>query len=665
MTKHILLTFLSDVKKNRKDSQTRPNLVSKSKFEGLGDTYTTNESALLYILKYGWKEEPVRIERIFTFASKRVYQNPVGAVCEGYRFPEASVDENGNSLTHFAYFRKRVADIVDVDRCIPITGIAPEYEETVLKYNEASPYTSDTMGAVIGMAGKIQHYLRSVKEKDPDEPVVLHADMTGGFRHAAMMMIAVMRLIQFEGITIGHVLYSNWTPLANNPEYNGEGVVQEVGEIYGMYDLISGAEEFTNFGSVKTFGKYFSEREQSDVLHQLLRAMEKFDAAVKVSRRRVFGKAVHELKEQLDNFQRSVASWTRESDAAKIPSGLNDLLMFSLQNRIEQEYKELFEEEADELVFVKWCLKHGYLQQALTLYTECFLDFLKDNKLIVITDKGQELIDRTQPEDDPRDPLFYLLSECVPDEIPVLWLPEAQFENINRAIKRYLENLNVLAKAKESLKRNPGKQQLVSEEDMLREIISWRNKTEELLQEGCRKHKRPIYENDRVQILECLDVIGRLKINGYENVLREMNEREINRIQGLSKFEVGDIDDPDSLKRIKRELGASIKGTTYSKNSLPKILNRDKLQWDRKYKRCSKVEMLLYCGDIEIGKTKPEDMLPVLDSYFMIRAIRNDVAHAKKENEDVKDLDTKTIQGIVEEAIKSVRAIQNGWQEQQ
>ena len=75
--------------------------------------------------------------------------------------------------------------------------------------------------------------------------------------------------------------------------------------------------------------------------------------------------------------------------------------------------------------------------------------------------------------------------------------------------------------------------------------------------------------------------------------------------------------------------------------------------------------MLLYCGDIEIGKTKPEDMLPVLDSYFMIRAIRNDVAHAKKENEDVKDLDTKTIQGIVEEAIKSVRAIQNGWQEQQ
>ena len=51
MAKHILLTFLSDVKKNRSDRKCRPNLVSKSDYKELGETYTTNESALFYLLK--------------------------------------------------------------------------------------------------------------------------------------------------------------------------------------------------------------------------------------------------------------------------------------------------------------------------------------------------------------------------------------------------------------------------------------------------------------------------------------------------------------------------------------------------------------------------------------------------------------------------------------
>ena len=657
MAKHILLTFLSDVKKNRRDRKTRPNLVCKSIFKDIGDTYTTNESAVQYLLKYGWKGESLQLDKIFAFASNTVYRNPVGALCEGFHFPDTSIDENGNSLTHFAYFIKRISGFVDVNTCIPKNGADTAFEETVINYNEESSDITDTMGAVIGMAGKIQLYLRSVKETNPDETVVLHADMTGGFRHAAMMMIAVMRLIQFAGISIGHVLYSNWTPVAGDSEYNGEGAVQEVGEIYGMYDLVAGAAEFTNFGSVHSFMDYFSARVQSESLNQLLDAMQRFDAAIKISRRREFEIAVHELKEKLANFQDNVKRWTSECKAAQNPSALNDLLMYSLNNRIQQEYRELFDDDVDDLVFVEWCLKHGYMQQALTLYTESFPDFIEENNFITITEKGKKLIDETKSEDDQRDPLFYLLAECVPEEMPVLWLPEEQLNSINNTVKEYLMLLNNLAKVQESIKRNQCKSQ-VSVEDLSRDIEIYEEKIANLLQADCKRFK-PIYADDKRQILECLKVIRNLRTKGFRNYLNNMSENEMERIQGLTSFGKNDIDSSEENETIVRELRSAVKELGIIKNCLPKLLNRDKIQWDRKFKRCSKVEMLLYCRDIEIEKAKPEQILTVLDSYFMIRAIRNDMAHAKLKNTDVKDYKIQEIRNIVKTAIKDIRSIQN------
>ena len=191
MTRHILLTFLSDVKK--KGPKKGPWSVCKSKYDEIGDTYTTNESAVRYLLKKGWNEKPIQLERIFAFASNTVLENKVGANREDLAFPDNSIDENGISLTHLEYFKKRIADIVDIDLCMPeVEGLNHEdSKDPVCLYNDESEDIKLTMTSVIGMSGKIQKYFQEVKnENQGDQEVILHADMSGGFRHAAMMMMA-------------------------------------------------------------------------------------------------------------------------------------------------------------------------------------------------------------------------------------------------------------------------------------------------------------------------------------------------------------------------------------------------------------------------------------------------------------------------------------------
>ena len=49
----------------------------------------------------------------------------------------------------------------------------------------------------------------------------LHADLTGGFRSANMAMLNIIKLLQYSGMEIGHLLYSNM----NRDKKDGQGNV--------------------------------------------------------------------------------------------------------------------------------------------------------------------------------------------------------------------------------------------------------------------------------------------------------------------------------------------------------------------------------------------------------------------------------------------------------
>ena len=90
MSKNILLLFLSDVKISN-------GVASIAHYKDIGETKTTNESAVRYLSKI--KGMPPN--KIFYFAS-----NKVKDTIENFQ-------ENGKNFTHVEYFENRIAADVD------------------------------------------------------------------------------------------------------------------------------------------------------------------------------------------------------------------------------------------------------------------------------------------------------------------------------------------------------------------------------------------------------------------------------------------------------------------------------------------------------------------------------------------------------------------------
>ena len=364
MAKNILLLFLSDVK-------VFGGKVSPANYKAIGETQTTNESAVRYLAKV----KGAKPDKIFCFTSDLVKGN-----IKGYL-------ENSSPITHIKFFTNRIAD--------DINGVVDDVIETCDFYEDAD--IQKTMASVIEMASKIQEYVSKLSN---DTEVKLHVDMTGGMRHASLMMLVITRLIQYSGVTIGNILYSNFN------RNRAEQFVEEANEIYNMFDLIAGAEEFVRFGSVDAIKNYFANKDVPQVLKNLLDAMNQFADAIKISRRSEFQQALENLQKAYKEF----------SEGTEKISSLNYDLMQQLKFRIGQEYAELLDNTDNYIVIINWCLEHGYLQQALTLYTEClpYMIVTKDNLLTVSNDTFNALQERADNDNMKRQWDFLLLNEYSP-----------------------------------------------------------------------------------------------------------------------------------------------------------------------------------------------------------------------------------------------------------
>ncbi len=280
---NIFLTFLSTV---RVDSAPTPyNNVSGE------PTKTTNESAFRYFLQDD--SAGGNISKIFIFAS-----NAVRADIKDYR------DDDGNTVTHLEYFKKRMAKFMpNIDECIT--------DETIYPYDEDGDCEKN-LRSVAEMAERIQNYARG---KD----VCLHADLTGGMRHINMMMLDVIRLLEYSGVKIGKLLYSNLSTKR----------VEELNNIYDLFQLISGVEEFVNFGSVEALNKYYAANadqfKKSVALKKLTDAMANFAKSIKLCRYGDFKKAIEKLHDAINDFSAE-------------PQNIHDIFMARLIDKIREKY---------------------------------------------------------------------------------------------------------------------------------------------------------------------------------------------------------------------------------------------------------------------------------------------------------------------------------------
>ena len=180
-----------------------------------------------------------------------------------------------------------------------------------------------------------------------DEKIIVHADMTGGFRHTSMFMLSIIQLLKYRGVEIGEVFYSEPT----------SRVVYRMTEIQRMFSLITGADEFVKFGSVEALKEYFGANPPQAV-KVLLEAMNRFSEAIKICR-------TSAIEDELKNLGRHIKTFREHPD-----KDLKSELFAKIIDTIEREYGLLIGGAAERAQIIRWCIRKGFWQQAMTLCTE-------------------------------------------------------------------------------------------------------------------------------------------------------------------------------------------------------------------------------------------------------------------------------------------------------
>lgn len=249
-------------------------------------------------------------------------------------------DEN---FTHVEYFKKRISKFCSDNKCKE-----PEYEIIELKEQDSMNFES-----VLELSEKIQN---------PDEEVYI--DITGGYRTSAMLLVFIMRLLNYRGIEISKVLYMFYD------KDKKEDKLEDVTNLYTNYNLIAAAEEFVKYGSVKTLKEVYNKDDTPEHITELIEIMEEFSEAMKICMVSEFSGLLKNLKGAIDKFYES-----NKGDK-------EDKLFAILVARIEEDYKNIIDNTDDIVAIIEWCTERGFIQQALTLYVEKMPKYMVDKKII-------------------------------------------------------------------------------------------------------------------------------------------------------------------------------------------------------------------------------------------------------------------------------------------
>lgn len=383
---NIYMTFPSDVKTSidKNNGVERAN-VSVSTADGLalngefGEILTTSETAIKYLFKKKIEDEKdldFTLDQVFLLLSDRVK----GEVGFNSKISDNRPEFNVNT-THLDVLCHQMdrfyKDYFD-------KAITPSFSEITVEIpcGNSLDDTKQLGDNIICLCEAIVAY----KEQLPaNSKIKLYIDTTGGFRNAAMLFLIVGRIMSYLGIEVANIFYTSWN--------KGKCTVHEIKDIYDLLDLIAGFEEFLMFGSAKKLNDHYKldsfVRTKGDQdlnqksINDLIKAMNRFSDVINISRRGEFKTELSYLAERLSKIR-----FDQDSSA----EDFNYQLIKFLREPIEKEYTSLFEPKMlninDDLSYVEWCLKHDYVQQALTLFKECVPTVLIEKGIIEV-DKEQ------------------------------------------------------------------------------------------------------------------------------------------------------------------------------------------------------------------------------------------------------------------------------------
>jgi hypothetical protein len=347
MEHHIYLTFLSAIYAGDKFNRDKveKTVINPELTAPFNIILQTSESALKYLLNIKNKETPGFIlEKTYFFTTPEVTKTKVADLNKTTLniFEEQIKSYTSNVVPHFDFdTSKTYIECKNIDDINNLKDSIIDMSTAIMKYYNAQP---------------------------PEDTVILHVDLTGGPRTAIMLMIAIIRLVAFQGIQIGSILYANLYVSENNTKRD-EILVYEGNSIYNIYDMITGFAEFNQFGSVNTLKTYVETLPTPDThIKQLLSAMSDFSEAIRLSSRGMFQTAMEDINSVLTELE--ISKQTSHLNNQNSHKNFEFEALKLMSNKIQSTYKPVMDDKEDDLIYIDWCIQNGYLQQALALFSE-------------------------------------------------------------------------------------------------------------------------------------------------------------------------------------------------------------------------------------------------------------------------------------------------------
>ena len=365
----------------------------------LNYAYTTAESAFKELVVPSHKRNTLQgerledvqtypIETVFAFTTNKVKTNSLDYTYfhDGESIPlHIEKDKEGRPQTYQEFINSRFKSILEF-----ATDGEKTFSFVPVEVSETDAESNKSIGNVLAMVSEVDKYIK----KNAEYKVIIHVDMSGGFRHIPLILMLVLNILQRSKHNIGEIMYTMLLP--------GNLNVERINDIFDMQRFTNGVHEFIEFGSGIELEKFYklskaktdledSSAEYDKKVSDFTKAVNVFSNAITLSDRNEFRKAVKGIESAWKNLETDISEYDkakrleqqeREKNKEnkkdeKTPSAIeNNLgLLQAFSPRIKEEYKQLWETE-NELEYIKWCLKHNYIQQALTLYIEIVPEIL-------------------------------------------------------------------------------------------------------------------------------------------------------------------------------------------------------------------------------------------------------------------------------------------------
>ncbi len=398
--RNIMILFLSSLHRKRDGDETKllwnstENEYSICQSSQTVWCMETNEAPLKEVLTTIGKP----LDAIFYFASKQVgmYPPPNGEPLKKripIFFPPNYISSKWyDSEAHF-FWTVRAKEVVG-DLLTEKTQIVPVPFDDDGKGN----FVGEAISAVRLMESAIKQYLQV--ESIPLDHCYLYADITGGKRTANMAMSAVIQLLQYEGVHLRRVVYSDYDP--NRKGENGASPIHPVGNvqpIHDMHRLVAGVDAFEKYGSSAALNDFFKDEikpgQAYKPLATLLSAMDQFSEAVLLCQPGSIETHLQTLVDALEKFPPR----EKEPRPAKVE------LLARMLPELKLKYLALLqkttqdgEHKADRLAIIHWCVKNTLIQQAVTFCTEWLPEYLIEHGVVYTDDIAVQSFCVKKPE---------------------------------------------------------------------------------------------------------------------------------------------------------------------------------------------------------------------------------------------------------------------------